>query len=108
MIPWNLDDKELYDWALQRLAKEELLEQKEKFAEANPPERLTFIYGILDEKVEPLMRDSGIPISREDLHKVFLSWFVKSVSPERKQGDDFDSNPRRGYRTRDIGLNSGV
>jgi len=84
MIPWDKNDKGLYEWAVQRLAREELLAQKEEFAAKFPSDELKHIYAVLDEQVVPLLATNGIPMTREEAHDVFLSWFVKRESPAVK------------------------
>ena len=92
MIPWNLGDKELREWALQKLAKEALLESKEEFVEKNPSEKLVHIYKVLDGEVMPTLSEAGIPIRREELHKMFLSWFVRQASPVMKRSQASPDN----------------
>jgi len=84
VVPWHLDDERFRKWAMRKMARDALVEEKERFAEANPPEKLVHIYKVLDEKVFPILTEAGISISREECHGMFLRWFVVQASPEVK------------------------
>jgi hypothetical protein len=85
-----LDEKSFDRWAVQKIASDILIEQKEEFAERFPPEELRQVYGVLDREVMHILAANGIPISREDLFKMFRSWFVRTASPKR---NGFGNNP---------------
>jgi len=82
MNPFDLSDKDAYDWAVKKVASDLLFEQKEEYARQFPSDELKHIYATLDEKIIIVLATNGIPITREELHKMFPSWFVKRSSPK--------------------------
>ena len=95
MIPWELGEKELYEWVLAKIAKDELFEQKEQFAKEHPSQELAHIYKILDEKVIPMLHSEGIPITLEEAKESFANWYVKRLSPETKRTSDSPEDDNR-------------
>src|SRR5438132_1411006 len=94
MTHWELDDHKFYQWAVRKIAEETRIEELEEFTEANPPEKLIRIYKVLDEQVMPVLTRNGIPISREEIHKMFRSWFVKRASPNVQRSDESPTDAR--------------
>jgi len=43
-----------------------------------PPEALTYLHYVVKEKVLPILRKEGIPITEEELLDMFNDWFVKT------------------------------
>ena len=86
---WDLPEKDFHDWAVKAVADIVMQEDKENFVDRFPPEELNHIYAILDEKVIPLLHAEGIPITKEEVFKMFRSWFIKRASPrEVKRSDE--------------------
>jgi peptide-methionine (R)-S-oxide reductase len=104
-IDWEGDDKEVYDWAVKAIAQELILQDKENFAQRFPPDELKQTYAVIDSEILPILMVKGIPISREELREMFLSWFVrKDLPPERRDPfrtprDAGQSGKTRGYGT---------
>jgi hypothetical protein len=95
MTPWNLSEKEFYDWAVRKIAEDTRLEELEDFIEKFPSEELKHIYTVLDEHVMPALTANGVPISKEECHKLFRSWFVRtnSQTPTR-EGQPFGTTTK--------------
>jgi len=71
------DSPEFKEWAAKKLAEILSLEEKEKLAEESPPEELKEIFRVVDYEVAPILDASGVPITREELAKMFAEWFVR-------------------------------
>jgi plastocyanin len=71
------DSPEFKEWAAKRLLDILALEEKERLAQEAPPEELREIYRVLDYEVAPILDASGVPITREELAKMFADWYVR-------------------------------
>ncbi len=80
------DDPEFRKWAARKMAEILPLEEKERAAAESPPEELKEIAEIVDYQVMPIMEAFGIPITREELSKMFVEWFVRRAPPQDAEG----------------------
>jgi len=78
------DSAEFKEWAAKRLVEILALEEKERLVEESPPEELKEIYRVLEYEVAPILDASGVPVTREELAKMFAEWFVRRrAAPEQ-------------------------
>jgi|GEM_PF-6887928 len=97
----NPDDPDFEDWAAKRIAEILLYEDREAYAERYPSEELNHVFKVLDERIAPELAANGVPISRDDLHTIFLYWFVRKDSPrplkraQRPRGDEIEPGLER-------------
>jgi plastocyanin len=78
------DSPEFKEWAAKRISEILALEEKERLVEESPPEELKEIYRVLDYEVAPILDASGVPVTREELAKMFAEWFVRrKAAPEQ-------------------------
>ena len=84
----DTDSPEFKEWAAKKMAEILSLEQKERLAEESPPEELKEILRVLDYEVSPILDASGVPVTREELAKMFTEWFVRreAAPPPEVQG----------------------
>ena len=71
------DSPEFKEWAAKKLRDILSLEEEERLAQEAPPEELMEIYRVLDYEVAPILDASGVPITREELAKMFAEWYVR-------------------------------
>lgn len=84
----DTDSPEFKEWAAKRMAEILSLEEKERLAEESPPEELKEIFRVLDYEVSPILDASGVPVTREELAKMFAVWYVRreAAPPQDVQG----------------------
>ena len=75
--PIDSDSPEFKAWAVKRLAEIRLLEEDQRRAEESPPDELKEIFRVVDYEVAPILDASGVPITREELDRMFAEWFVR-------------------------------
>ncbi len=88
------DSPEFKERAAKRLAEILSLEEKERIAAESPPEELKEIYRVLDYEVAPILDASGVPITREELARMFAEWYVrrKAAPVQEVQGERAEGN----------------
>jgi plastocyanin len=85
------DSPEPREWASKKLAEILALEEKERLVEESPPEELKDIYRVLEYEVAPILDASGVPVTREELAKMFAEWFVRrNAAPEPDVQDNLE------------------
>jgi hypothetical protein len=77
MAHFDLDDKAFYDWAVRKIAKDTKIEEMEEFCTKYPPNELSHIFSVLEQRVIPILHSEGIPITKEQCFKLFRGWFVR-------------------------------
>jgi len=82
------DSPEFKEWAALKMAEILSLEERGKAAAASPPQELRDISDVVDQQVMPIMETFGIPITKDELTKMFVDWFVRRTpqAPEISQG----------------------
>jgi plastocyanin len=85
-VDW--DDPEYREWAAKKIAEILALEEKERAAAESPSEELREISEVIDYEVMPIMETFGVPITRDELSKMFVEWFVRRspVPAQEAQG----------------------
>jgi len=85
----DTDSPEFKEWAAKKMAEILSLEEKERLAEESPPEELKEILRVLDYEVSPILDAFGVPVTREELAKMFAEWFVRreAAPPQDVQGN---------------------
>ena len=63
------------------------LEERGRAAAASPPEELREISDIVDQQIVPIMETFGIPITRDELTKMFADWFVRRAPPQTQDAE---------------------
>jgi hypothetical protein len=104
----NLDDEGFYQWAVKKIARDTLIEDRERFVDQFPPEELKHIYTVLDTTIIPALAKEGVPITREELRALLRTWFVKQASPVVKhptKSPDYGAKPRKRVNLEYIGAN---
>ena len=84
----DTDSPEFKEWAAKKMAEILSLEEKERLAEESPPEELKEIFRVLDYEVSPILDASGVPVTREELGKMFAEWYVRreAAPPQEASG----------------------
>jgi plastocyanin len=80
------DDPEFREWAARKMAEILSLEAKERAAAESPSEELKEISDVVDYQLMPIMEAYGIPITKEELSKMFVEWFVRRAPPQDAEG----------------------
>src|SRR5271169_1182907 len=87
----DTESPEFKEWAAKKMAEILSLEEKERLAQESPPEELKEIFRVLDHEVSPILDASGVPVTREELGKMFAEWYVRrAASPPQDAPGSFD------------------
>jgi plastocyanin len=75
------DNPDFREWAAMRMAEILSFEEKERAAAESPSEELKGISEVVEHEVMPIMEAFGVPITRDELSKMFLEWYVRREPP---------------------------